>query len=159
MTYNDIITDIITRYPDLDTAGFDRLERNSSSDWSIHEGAFWAALDYVKSLRVLTVYPAHPSTSYGFKHDVEELVRDLNDYVYCPNGVFIAALICAKIPFRRADINAVPRVSRGSRYTRYDRRGRFRIPPMPAMVAFRKIRADVDDLHRRIDPTSLIKTT
>ncbi|MGK2911253.1 MAG: hypothetical protein ACSLE1_15840 [Sphingobium sp.] len=142
MTYEEIITDITARYPDLDTAGLEKHKRDARGEWHEYEAAFWAAYDYARSLRILKSYPIRGGgTSYGFKHDVEKLAQAHDTPVYVPNGVMIAALIFAGVPIRRADINAVPRVSPSSRFSEYDARGRYRVPILPPLPTFRSFRA------------------
>lgn len=128
VTYIEIIEDITRRHPSLSLYGFGKDDHEWISP--SNEEAFWAAVQYAQTLRVSKGYPTRfAATSYGLKHDVEAIGTAKGQHLYCANGIMIAALIYAEIPFKlcRDGINAVPHIAASSRFSPMDRQGRRKI--------------------------------
>jgi len=117
MTYEDIIDEITTKYPDLDIAGFDKECRDDPrGDLKDYQKAFEASLRYIDTVKVNKTITSRSPSSYGLKHDVERLNMRAGETIYVPNGVMIAALAWRGVKMKRSDINAITPISPKSRF-------------------------------------------
>lgn len=106
---------IETNYPTLDRGGFGANYREIEHPFDAGDvRSFDASLELLGTLKPTKTW-ANCANSYGLKHRVED-IHQTGNYLYCANGVMIAAVIHAGLKWRicsheRGDPNIDVKVS------------------------------------------------